>query len=183
VYRPINLTDVNIKVPLEGLQCACFMESTYVDIWCLFVCFCWNFENIKLAKTHRPDVAFLSNRVTCLFHLHCLSVFWIDACVLFSSVSAVNSNSVRAWINICQPDWLLLSISWTISVVLFVFRCHCRRSTHSKGDAEFKKCDEWKSGIEWSWVGLLRERLPQFGVQFHLPSNETFQYAVSVLID
>jgi len=151
VYRPINLTDTNIKVPLEVLQCSCFMESTYVDIWCLFVCFCWNFENIKLTKTHRPDVAFLSNRVTCLFHLHCLSVFWIDACVLFSSVSAVNSNSVRAWVNICQPDWLLLSISWTISVVLFVFRCHGRRSTYSKEDAELKKVRRAK---EWYWMAL-----------------------------
>jgi len=142
------------------------------------VCFCWNFENIKSAKTHRPDVPFLSSRVTCLFHLHCLSVFWIDVCVLFSSVSTVNSNSVRGWVNICQPDWLLLSISWIISVVLFGFHFHGRRSTYSKEDAEFKKSDS-----VWYWGGLVRERLPHIGVQFHLPSNKTLQYAVSVLTD
>ena len=40
--------------------------------------------------------------------------------------------------NICQPDWLLLSISWAISVVLFGFHFHFRRSAYSKEDAELK---------------------------------------------
>jgi len=139
------------------------------------VCFCWNFENIKSAKTHWPDVAFLSSRVTCLFHLHCLPVFWIDASVLFSSVSVVNSNSVRGWVNICQPDWLLLSISWTISVVLFGFRCHGSRSTYSKADAELKKCDEWESSNEWYWVGGVARETPPISVfSFTYPQKEPF---------
>jgi hypothetical protein len=138
------------------------------------VCFCWNFENIKSAKTHRPDVAFLSSRVTCLFHLHCLSVFWIDACVLFSSVSAVNSNSVRGWVNICQPDWLLLLIFWTISVVLFGFHFHGRRRTYSKEDAELKNATRERvvvSGTEW---GCCKRDSPISVFNFTYPQTKPF---------
>jgi hypothetical protein len=133
------------------------------------VCFCWNFENIKSVKTHRPDVAFLSIRVTCLFHLHCLSV-----CVLFSSVSVVNSNSVLGWVNICQPDWLQFSSSRTTAVLLFGFRCHGRRSSYSKEDAEFKKPMSERvvmSGNEW---GCCERDSPISVFSFTYPQTKPF---------
>lgn len=181
MYTVINLRDTNIKGPLEVLQHACFIESTYVDIWCLFLLQLWKHRS-QLKPVDRTWPFFAVEQHACSI---CIIyqpfgftlVFGLILCLLL-----IVSVYVVEWIFFHLIGYYF-RFPGPLRILVFGFHCHVRSSIYSKADAEFKNAMSERVAVTDIRWGCNERDSPISVFGFIYPPNETFQYAISVLTD